>query len=251
MDLGIAGRRALVLGASSGLGRASAVALAREGAHVAVASRSAERIAAAAAAVGTEAAFAFDVGDLDGIPAFVTEVEGVLGGPLDILVCNTGGPPANPDALALPRDAWVDAHRTLVLAPMAFVEAVVPGMRARGWGRIVNVVSTAAREPAAPLVLSNSHRAAILAAFKTVADQVAGDGVTLNSVLPGLIDTDRLGALYGSSEAAAEAARGLVPAGRLGTPEEFAAAVAFACSAPASYVTGTTITVDGGRSRAV
>ena len=138
-----------------------------------------------------------------------------------------------------------------MLAPVAFLETVVPCMRERGWGRVVNIVSTAAREPAPQLVLSNSHRAAILATFKTVADQAAPDGVTLNSVLPGLIGTDRLGALLGSPEQIAAAARAVVPVGRVGTPEEFAAVVAFLCSAPASYVTGVALAVDGGRSRAV
>lgn len=251
MDLGIAGRRALVLGASSGLGRATAAALAAEGATVAVASRSRDRVDAAAAEIGARAAFAFDLADLDAIPAFVAGVEAELGGPLDILVCNTGGPPAGADALGFPREQWVDAHRTLVLAPMAFLEAVVPGMRERGWGRIVNVVSTAAREPAPNLMLSNSHRAAALAAFKTVSDQVAADGVTLNSVLPGLIGTARLDALIGSPEQVAQVAAAVVPAGRVGTPEEFANVVTFLCSAGASYVTGTAIAVDGGRSRAV
>ncbi len=251
MDLGIAGRRALVLGASSGLGRASAAALAAEDALVAVASRSAERIEAAAAETGAAAALTFDVGDLDGIPGLVASAEERLGGPLDILVCNTGGPPAGADALGFTREQWRDAHRDLVLAPVAFLEAVVPGMRERGWGRVVNIVSTAAREPAPQLVLSNSHRAAILATFKTVADQAAPDGVTLNSVLPGLIGTDRLGALLGSPEQIAAAARAVVPVGRVGTPEEFAAVVAFLCSAPASYVTGVALAVDRGRSRAV
>lgn len=251
MNLHLHGRRALVLGASSGLGRASAAALVAEGATVAVASRSAERIARAGAEVGAHAALAFDVADLDGIPGFVTTVEEALDGPLDVLVCNTGGPPAGPDALGFSREQWVDAHRSLVLAPMAFLERVVPGMRERGWGRIVNVVSTVAREPSPVLMLSNSHRAAILAAFKTVSDQVAADGVTVNSVLPGMIGTDRLGALMGSPEQVAQMAQAVVPTGRVGTPEEFAAVVAFLCSGPASYVTGTALAVDGGRNRAV
>lgn len=250
MDLGIAGRRALVMGASSGLGQASAAALVAEGAQVAIASRSHELINAAREQVGAAAAFTFDVAHLDAVPGFVADVERALGGPLDILVCNTGGPPAGPDVLGFTRTEWTDAHRDLVLAPMAFLEAVVPGMRARGWGRVVNIVSTVAREPNPALALSAVHRAGILAAFKTVSDQAAPDGVTLNSVLPGMIGTGRLETLFGSPEAVTATAQATVPMGRVGTTAEFAAVVAFLCSAPASYVTGTAIAVDGGRSRA-
>jgi len=124
-------------------------------------------------------------------------------------------------------------------------------MRERGFGRIVNVGSTAVREPLPAIMLSNSHRAATLAAFKTIARQVAGDGVTLNSVLPGRILTDRLREAYGSAQAAQAAAQGDVPAGRVGTPEEFAAAAVFLCSAPASYVTGQALAVDGGLLRSI
>jgi 3-oxoacyl-[acyl-carrier protein] reductase len=131
------------------------------------------------------------------------------------------------------------------------VRCCLPGMRSRGWGRIVNVASTAVREPLAPLILSNAHRAAILAAFKTLARHAAGDGVTLNTVLPGRIATDRIVEMSGSLEAAQEAARGDVPAGRLGTVEEFAAAAAFLCGAPASYVTGEAVRVDGGLTRSI
>jgi 3-oxoacyl-[acyl-carrier protein] reductase len=251
MDLGLIDRRVLVLGASSGLGRATAAAFVDEGARVAVASRSPDRIAATAEEVGAAAAFAFDVSDLDAIPGFVEKVEDALGGPLDVLICNTGGPPAGPDALGFPREEWVEAHRTLILAPMAFVETVIPGMRERGWGRIVNIVSTVAKEPSPALMLSNTHRAGILAAFKTVSDQVAADGVTLNSVLPGFIGTDRLSSLLGSQENIDAMAQAVVPARRVGTPEEFAAVVTFLGSDAASYVTGTALAVDGGRSRAV
>jgi 3-oxoacyl-[acyl-carrier protein] reductase len=134
---------------------------------------------------------------------------------------------------------------------MALVEAVMPGMRERGFGRVVNVVSTSVREPISTLMLSNSHRAAMITAFKTIARQVAGDGVTLNSVLPGRIATDRQRDAEGSMEAAERNARADVPAGRLGTVEEFAAAAVFLCSARASYITGETLAVDGGLTRSV
>lgn len=249
MDLGLEGRVALVTGASKGLGRAIAGALAAEGASVAITSRSHERVAAAASAIGARP-FVHDSADLDAVPALVTQVERELG-PIEVLVTNTGGPPAGPDALGFTREQWRAAYDDLVLAPLALVEAVVPGMRARGFGRILNVVSTAVREPLPALMLSNSHRAATLAAFKTVARQVAADGVTLNSVLPGRIGTDRLHELYGSAQAASASAATDVPAGRLGSPEELAAAAAFLCSAPASYVTGQALAVDGGLLRSI
>jgi 3-oxoacyl-[acyl-carrier protein] reductase len=148
------------------------------------------------------------------------------------------------------RDQWEAAYRDLVLAPMALIERVVPGMRERGFGRIVSVGSSAVREPIPGLVLSNAHRAGLLGALKTLSREVARDGVTVNSVLPGRIATDRIVQMWGSREAAEEAARTQVPAGRLGTPEEFAAVAAFLCSARAAYVTGTAVLVDGGLTQA-
>jgi 3-oxoacyl-[acyl-carrier protein] reductase len=249
MDLGLDGKVALVTGASKGLGRGIAAELVAEGAGVAIASRSRERIEAAAADVGATA-YVHDAADLDSAPALVAGVEEKLG-PIDILVCNTGGPPGGPDALGFTRDQWQAAYETLVLAPMGLIGAVMPGMRERGFGRIVNVVSAGVREPIPNLMLSNAHRVSMINAFKTLAGQVARDGVTLNSVLPGRIDTYRLGELYGSREAAAASAEQEVAAGRLGSVEEFAAVVAFLCSVRASYVTGETVVVDGGMTRSV
>jgi 3-oxoacyl-[acyl-carrier protein] reductase len=249
MDFGIEGKVALVMGASRGIGRAVAVALAGEGARVAVASRSLDGLSGVADAVGG-VAFAHDNGDVDGVPALVGRVREALG-PVEILVTNTGGPAANPDPLGSSREEWEQAYRTLVLSPLALIEAVLPGMRERGFGRIVNVASMAVREPIAGLMLSNTHRSGTLAAFKTLAREVAGDGVTINSVLPGRIATQRAFDLAGSEEQAEVAARAEVPAGRLGTPEELAAAVAFLCSVQASYVTGVALLVDGGLTRLV
>jgi 3-oxoacyl-[acyl-carrier protein] reductase len=249
MDLGIEGKVALVTGASQGIGRAIATELAREGARVAISSRSRERIDEAAAEMGA-AGFVFDSSDLDAVPGLVAEVERTLG-PVEILVCNTGGPPGNPDPLGFTREQWEAAYRTLVLAPMALIERVMPGMRERNFGRILSVASTSVREPIANLMLSNSHRAALITAFKTLARAVAGDGVTLNSVLPGRISTARIHELSGSEEAAEAAAARDVPAGRLGTVEEMAAAAVFFCSARASYVTGETLAVDGGLTRSI
>jgi 3-oxoacyl-[acyl-carrier protein] reductase len=249
MDLGLQGRVALVTGGSKGIGRGIAAALAAEGARVAVASRSRERIEAAAAEIGGSG-YVFDSGDLDAIDGLVDAIEADLG-PVDIYVANTGGPPADADPLGFTREQWAEAHRSLLLSPMAIVERVLPGMRSRGWGRVVSVSSSAVREPIPAIQLSNAHRPGLIAAFKVLARQEAAAGVTFNSVLPGRIATDRIFGNAGSREAAEAAASADVPAGRLGTVEELAAAAAFLCSAPASYVTGTTLLVDGGLTHSV
>jgi 3-oxoacyl-[acyl-carrier protein] reductase len=249
MDLGIDGRVALVMGASRGIGRAIAAQLAAEGARVAIASRSAATLEATAVAIGARA-FPHDNAELDTIPRLIATIDADLG-PIDILVTNTGGPPAGPDPLSHPRAQWEHAYRTLLLAPLELIAAVVPGMREHGFGRIVNVGSWILREPLPGLMLSNSHRSATLAAFKTIARDVAGAGVTVNTVLPGRIATERAYELAGSRERAEEVGRNEVPAGRIGTPEEVAAAVAFLCSQQASYITGVGLLVDGGLARLV
>lgn len=250
MDLGIAGKVALVTGASKGIGRGIAAELAAEGARVAIASRSLERVEATAAELGATG-FVHDSADLDAAPALLARVAERLGGPVEILVTNTGGPPGGPDPLGFAREQWEAAYRDLVLAPTALIEAAVPGMRDRGWGRIVNVVSTSVREVIPTLMLSNAHRAAMLAAFKTIARHVAGDGVTVNSVLPGRIATDRIFSMDGSREEIEATARREVPVERLGTIEEMGAAAAFLCSTRASYITGVALLVDGGLTRSV
>lgn len=250
MDLGLGGRRALVCGASKGIGRAIAVALAAEGANVAIASRSRENIDATAAEIAATG-LVWDADDLDAVPGLIAAAGDALAGPLDVLVCNTGGPPHGPDPLGFSRDEWEAAHRELVLAPLALLDAVLPGMRERGWGRVLNVASSSVREPIPHLMLSNAERSAALAAWKTIAREVAGDGVTLNTVLPGRILTDRLISTSGGAEAAQANARETVPAGRVGTPEEFAAVAAFLCSEAASYVTGAAVPVDGGLLRSI
>ena len=235
---------ALVTGASKGIGRAIAAELSAEGVRVAVSSRSRERIEATAAAIGATG-FVHDSSDLDAVPGLVEAVEAELG-PIDILVASTGGPPGGPDPLGFTREQWEAAYRELVLGSMALIERAMPGMRERGFGRIVSVASTSVREPIPWLMLSNAHRPGLLAALKTLARHVAGDGVTVNSVLPGRIATDRVADATGSLEPAREAARETVPAARIGEPEEIAAAAAFLCSTRAAYITGTTLLVDGG-----
>ena len=246
MDLGLRGRVALVTGASKGLGHGIAAGLAAEGAQVAIASRSAKRIEAAAAEIGARG-YAFDSDDLDAVPGLIEAVEGDLG-PIDVYVASTGGPPSG-DPLAFTREQWEAAHRSLVLSPMAFLERLLPGMRSRGFGRVVAIGSIAVREPIDTLQLSNAHRPGLVAAFKVLARQSAADGVTLNFVHPGQIATDRMITTAGSREAAEARAREAIPAGRLGTVEELAAAAVFLCSVQAAYITGTSVLVDGGLTR--
>jgi 3-oxoacyl-[acyl-carrier protein] reductase len=245
MDLGLEGRVALVMGASRGIGRAIAAALAGEGARVAISSRSRETLDEAAVEIGVAATpVVADTDDLERLAALPAEVEAALG-PVEILVANTGGPPFG-GALDHGLEEWEAAYRSLVLAPRALTEAVIPGMRERGWGRIVNVGSSSTREPIPGLNLSNSHRMAAVGFLKTLAREVAADGITVNTVATGRFATERLADSAGSLDAAEEAARGEIPAGRLGRPEEYGDLVAFLCSERAAYLTGTVIPLDGG-----
>jgi len=245
MNLGLEGRIALVMGASRGIGRAIAAALASEGAKVAIASRSAEKLEEAQAAIGEAATpFVADSTDLDRLAALPAEVEEALG-PLSILVLNTGGPPFG-GSLDHELDDWEAAYRSLVLAPRLLAGAVVPKMRERGWGRIVNVGSSSTREPIPGLNLSNAHRMAAVGFLKTLSREVAGDGITVNTVATGRFATERLADPSGSLAGAEEAAENEVPAARLGRPEEYGDLVAFLCSERASYITGTVIPIDGG-----
>lgn len=245
MNLGIDGKVALVTGASKGLGLGVASTLASEGAKVAISSRSRERIDRAAEQIGA-IPFVHDARDIHDAARLVCAVEEELG-PIDILVANSGGPPASANALSFTHQQWRSAYDLLLLGALTLVRAVIPGMRERGWGRVLSLSSSEVREPSPILVLSSAHRAGLLAALKTIARQVAGDGITVNSLLPGLIATDRLRELGASGS---ELLRD-VPAGRLGTVEEFASAAAFLCSARASYITGTALLVDGGVTRLV
>lgn len=248
MDLGIEGRVALVLGASRGLGRAVAAALGREGARVALAARSQGSLAEAAGGIAADAvSLPVDTGDQDAVAALPGRVANAFG-PVEILVLNTGGPPPG-EALEADTEQWLEAYRSLVLAPLVLARACVPGMRERGWGRIVNVASTSVREPIPGLTLSNANRAAAVGLLGTLAREVAADGITVNTVATGRFATERLAELVGSLEAAEEAARADVPAARLGRPEEYGDLVAFLCSERAAYITGDVIPIDGGLTR--
>jgi 3-oxoacyl-[acyl-carrier protein] reductase len=245
VKLGLENRVALVMGASRGIGRAIAAALAREGAKVAIASRSLEKLEEAAAEIGEGVApFAADAADLDRLAALPGEVERKLGA-IEVLITNTGGPPFG-GALDHELDDWENAYRSLVLAPRVLTGAVVPGMRGRGWGRIVNVGSSSTREPIGGLNLSNAHRMAAVGFLKTLSREVAADGITVNTVATGRFATERLADASGSLEGAEEGARQEVPAARLGRPEEYGDLVAFLCSERAAYITGTVIPIDGG-----
>jgi 3-oxoacyl-[acyl-carrier protein] reductase len=250
MDLRIEGKTALVMGASKGIGLAIAAALASEGVRVAMASRSRERVEAAAKEIeGDTTAFEADTDDLDWLAALPDEVASRVG-PVEILITNTGGPPLG-GALDHEREAWEEAYRSLVLAPLVLADAVLPGMRERKWGRIVNVGSSSAREPIPHLTLSNANRMAAIGLFKTLATEVASDGITVNTVATGRFATDRLAENWGSwEEMEAKAPEG-IPAGRLGQPEEFGDLVAFICSERAAYLTGSVVPLDGGMLRSV
>jgi 3-oxoacyl-[acyl-carrier protein] reductase len=250
MDLGLEGKVALVMGASKGIGRGVASALAREGARVAIASRSAVRLAEAASEIGAHATpFVADATDLERLARLPLEVAEELGR-VDILVTNTGGPPPG-GALDHGFEEWEEAYRSLVLAPRILAGAVVPGMRGEGWGRIVNVGSTTTIEINPALNLSNAHRLATVGFLKTLAREVAGDGITVNTVATGRFATGRMAELGGSMEQVEAAAQEEVPAGRLGTVEEYGDLVAFLCSERAAYITGTVIPIDGGLMRSL
>jgi 3-oxoacyl-[acyl-carrier protein] reductase len=238
------------MGASRGIGRGIAGALAREGARVAISSRSEDSLRAAAEEIEGEVhVFPADTGDLDRLRELPGQVSEGLG-PVDILVANTGGPPTG-GALDNSQEEWEQAFRSLVLAPRVLLEAVVPGMKERGWGRIVNVSSSSIREPIPYLTLSNANRMAALGLLETLADEVAADGITVNTVATGMFATERLADPEGSLKGAEEAARQRVPAKRLGHPEEYGDLVAFLCSERAAYLTGAVIPLDGGLLRSV
>ena len=241
MDLGIAGRRAAVAAASKGLGFGVARALAAEGVTVAICSRDRVAIDAAATEIGHDAVpLVADVGTVAGATGFVHDARTALGG-IDILVLNAGGPPPG-DFEHTTVDQYLDAFELNCRGAIAMCYEAVPEMRERKWGRVVAITSIAVRQPIPNLILSNTARAGLTGFLRTLAREVAGDGVTVNSLLPGLHATERIAALHGSADALAAG----IPAGFVGDPGEFGEVAAFVCSQPARYLTGTTIQVDGG-----
>lgn len=249
MDLGIRGKVALVTGASSGLGEACAIELAREGVRLAVAARRKEeldRVASLARDAGASDARAFivDLSDVRSIDRLLRDVQDAFGG-VDILIANSGGPRAGTFTQTSPAD-WDAAYQSLLRSILQLAEGVVPGMRERRWGRIVALTSTSVKQPIATLALSNIFRTALIAALKTLSSEVAKDGVTVNAIATGRIETARLRSLYGNDQAALQRAGSEVPVGRVAQPDEFAPLAAFLCGEPARYITGQTIAVDGG-----
>jgi 3-oxoacyl-[acyl-carrier protein] reductase len=241
MDLGLTGRTAAVAGASSGLGFASAQALAAEGVRVAICGRDRERLEAAAARIDGAVPLVADVSTVAGATVFVEAAIDALG-QVDILVPNAGGPPPGTFA-STPLDAYAPAIELNLLSTVAMCHAAVPAMCERGWGRVVAITSVAVRQPIGSLILSNTARAGVTGFLKTLALEVAGRGVTVNSVQPGLHLTERARALYRGDTSAAAAG---IPTGALGDPDGFGAVVTFLCSDHARFVVGAALPVDGG-----
>jgi len=261
MQLDLSGRHALVCGASQGIGRASAMELAELGASVTLLSRSADALKTATDALPRKHGqhhrwFAADMADTDSLREALAD--SVATHPIEILINNTGGPPGGPAHTAT-AEAFESAFRQHLLAGQTLVQALLPGMKATGYGRIVNVISTSVKEPIAGLGVSNTVRAAVASWAKTLSGELAADGITVNNVLPGYTRTARLDGLLAAQSRSSgrsedEIAQGMlatVPARRFGEASEVAAVVAFLCTPAAAYVNGVSIAVDGGRTRAL
>ena len=248
MDLGLAKRVALVCGSTRGIGRAVAKALAHEGARVAANGRTAESTRRAAEELSATP-FAADVSVPEQAEAMVHRVAKELGR-LDVLFCNAGGPPAAPFK-DQPADAWQRAIELNLLSTIHLARAAVPIMRKAQWGRIICLVSVAAKQPLPGLILSTTARAGVLGFSKGLADEVAADGITVNCICPGFIATERVEELTRTKPEMMKQMLAQIPMGRIGNTGELAAAVSFLASEAASYITGAVLQVDGGFTRSI
>lgn len=248
MDLGIAGKVAIVCASSKGLGRAAAAALAAEGARVALCARGEEALRATAESLGAVFWRAMDVRDADATRRFVADVVERFGG-VHILVNNCGGPPMGP-TLDFDDAAWRDALETSFLSAVRWTREVVPHMKTRRWGRIVNIVSISVKQPIPNLVLSNAARSGLVGFAKTLSREMAPFNVLINNVLPGTHLTDRMKELAAgrgeTPEQFAERYGRDIPVGRIGRPEDFGPLVAFLASERAAYICGASVPIDGG-----
>ncbi len=254
MDTGLANKRALVLGASRGLGFAIASGLAAEGVHVALASRRLDSAAAAAKHVSpTAAAFVCDTGKSEDIDALYAAVMAAFGG-IDILVLNSGGPPPG-KAQGVSSDQWRAAFESMFVNLVRLADLVLPGMIAQRFGRIISVVSSGVIQPIPNLAISNAIRPALIGWGKTLSAEVAAHGVTVNAIAPGRVATDRIRELDEANakrtgrtmEEIHAASKAAIPAGRLGDPKEFGATAVFLASQSAAFITGSVLRVDGGQ----
>ncbi|MFM8777151.1 MAG: SDR family oxidoreductase [Actinomycetota bacterium] len=242
MDLGLSGRTAAVAGGSAGLGFATAQALANDGVRVVICGRDAKRAEDAAKKIGNSCVgVSCDVSSVAGGESFVNRAVEILGR-LDILVLNSGGPPAGNFA-GTDLDGYDKALANGLMSMIAMTKLAVPQMQQRKWGRVVAITSLSVRQPVANLILSNTARAGVTGFLKTLAREVAGDGVTVNSVQPGIHATDRITQLYGSTPNAQQLG---IPAGVVGDPADFGRVVAFLCGESARFITGAHVPVDGG-----
>jgi 3-oxoacyl-[acyl-carrier protein] reductase len=258
MDLGITGKVAMVAAASKGIGLAVAKRLAAEGCEISICARNEEQLEAAAAEIGPDTrSYVVDVSVAEDIEWWFQQTTEDLGAP-SILVTNTGGPPAG-GALAMADDQWQAGIDSTLLSLVRMVRLAAPEMQSTGWGRIVHITSLVAKEPSPVLAISSTLRAGITALTKLQARELAANGITVNGVLPGHTLTDRQRHLADlrasregiSAEAALQKQGAETPIGRLADPDEIASVVAFLCGTPASYLTGESITVDGGMNRGI
>jgi len=248
MDLGLRNKVVLVAASSQGLGKAVAIEMAKEGANVAICGRDTKRLEAAKLEIdahGSGEVFSV-AGDLSNVTDRASILNKVLKcfGKVDVLVTNTGGPPSGKFE-DLSEDDWNNSYQLLLGSAVALIKGVIPGMKAQGWGRIITITSISVKQPVENLILSNSVRASVVGLMKSLASELGDYNITVNNIMPGYTQTNRLLSLI-ETNPSINSVTDEIPLKRFGTPEEFAAAVTFMASERASYITGTSLAVDGG-----